>query len=184
MKAFDWNSGKTSLVLVVWIPVCLWSCRSTRELVQTRIYAWSCEVWRLRRESSKKRQDVGSISRDFKAERSEARHAEGYHLQQLISETRAKPAGGPPFPFSPFQPSLHNHCLSFRFTFPRHDGDGDVRFNKAPGMSCHVMHSIACEIYVNTTIRSRRAGILALFLSFSRTSRISRRLKSSRSCQD
>lgn len=68
--------------------------------------------------------------------------------------TRAVPARAfsPPRHYS-FPVSRRSHCLSLRFTFPRHDGDGDVRFNKAPGMSRHVMHSIACEIYVNTAIR-------------------------------
>lgn len=98
------------------------------------------------------------------------RGAEGYHLQQLYLRLERNLQRSPPFPFSPFEPSLHSHCLSLRFTFSRRDGDGDVRFNKAPGMSCHVMHSIACEIYVNTPICSGEFRSLSLP---SRTSRIS-----------
>jgi len=65
-----------------------------------------------------------------------------------------------------------SHCLSLWFTFSHHDGDGDVRFNKAPGMSRHVMHSIACEIYVNTAIRPVESAVsLSLFLSFPPTTR-------------
>lgn len=90
----------------------------------------------------------------------------GVSPSAIISETRAKPAAVRPSLFLRRQPSLRSYCLSLRFTFPR---DGDVRFNKAPGMSCHVMHSIACEIYVNTAIRS---GESVSLLSFSRTSRV------------
>lgn len=128
----------------------------------------------------------GSISVDIKVKRSETPLAgitfRRLHLRPKRSlrgvklKERSKNAilPQPLLPvFSPLTLRSRSQCLSLWFTFSRHDGDGDVRFNKAPGMSRHVMHSIVCEIYVNTAIRPVESAIsLSHFLSFPSTTRI------------
>lgn len=128
----------------------------------------------------------GIFLHDIKAKRSETRLLrEPPSPSAIISETWAKPAATKRkkgaeralvrtffSPSSPFRSLFcRSYCLSLRFTFTtRYDDDGDVRFNKAPGMSCHVMHTIACEIYVNTAIRpAESVGVSHSLSSISRT---------------
>lgn len=135
-----------------------------------RAYTHGYARYAFRRERSKKRRP-GCREHFSRLQSGAIRGASrrGVSPSAIISETRAKPAGVRPSLFLGISPRSTSYCLSLRFTFPR---DGDVRFNKAPGMSCHVMHSIACEIYVNTAIRSRESVSPALFLPFARMSRI------------
>lgn len=164
------------IALIVRILVYLWGWRCTRDLVYKCAHTRGFAKYAFQGGEETRERGLGSISPDIKAKRSETRLA-GITFRRLHSrlETRAQPAGSeakrkeqkryPPSTCSLFSlPWLHarSHCLSLWFTFSRHDGDGDVRFNKAPGMSCHVMHSIACEIYVNTAIRPVESDAVAV----------------------
>lgn len=168
ITAFVWNSAKALLVFIVWISVCLWSSRRARVSLCKRAYTHGYARYAFRRE--RKQKEKAGMSGAFLAtsKRSDPRRVtqRGITFSNYIWDPREACGESVLLFFSVSTLPPTSYCLSLRFTFLR---DGDARFNKAPGMSCHVMHSIACEIYVNTAIRSGESVSPALFLPFART---------------